>query len=190
MRFLCRLLILLFVFDSCHSIYDKNINIFSPNGELLQLMYAEKACDRGCGVLCLRTPSNEVILCTLSREADALMDRRSIDKIQKVDESIWVTFSGLLGDGRTLVSEARKYCSEFRERFGIAPTISALTNYIGDIQHQATMSGGLFIKPFRFPFMSLRIGTRPLAVEGIFFGYDNNILEPKIFMTHPSGNSH
>jgi len=99
--------------------YDKLINVWSPDGELLQVNYAETAGRRGLPVVCLKAKEGDediVVLCCARSSHSSLLDRRSVDKVNKVDEKggIWVAFSGLAGDGNALVRLSRKICSNYR----------------------------------------------------------------------------
>ena len=75
--------------------YDKSINVFSPEGDLLQVCYAELAAEKGETVLCLPTSDDGFIVCIPSDpNHDILIDKRVIDKISKIDNEIWLAFSG------------------------------------------------------------------------------------------------
>jgi 20S proteasome alpha/beta subunit len=77
--------------------YDKSINIFLPQGDLLQVCYAELAAEIGESVLCLPTSDDGFIACIPSDLIhDILVDKRGIDKISKIDDEIWLAFSGEL----------------------------------------------------------------------------------------------
>ena len=123
--------------------YDKSINLFSPEGDLLQVGYAEIASERGATVICAPVSDSSLIICIESDpEFDVLLDRRLIDKISKVDDNIWMCFSGLVGDGRAMIRKARKFCLEYHVQYDTSPSVSAVANHLGEIQHQATLSGG------------------------------------------------
>ena len=102
--------------------YDKLINVWSPGGELLQVNYAEQAGRKGLPVVCLKAKDGDediVVLCCARTSHSSLLDRRSVDKVSKVDEKgeIWVAFSGLAGDGNALVRLSRKICSNYRLQY-------------------------------------------------------------------------
>lgn len=126
-----------------NSRYDKSINLFSPEGDLLQVGYAEIASEKGSTVVCAPVNDNSLVVCIESDpDFDILLDKKHIDKISKVDDNIWMCFSGLVGDGRSMVRKARKFCLEYHVQYGSSPTVSSLANYLGEIQHQATLAGG------------------------------------------------
>lgn len=131
-------------FDRSYARYDKSITLFSPEGNLLQVEYAKEAGKRGASLLCARSAKDgEVMICIPSPPAvDALLDRRSIDKISRIDDGIWCAFSGLSGDGRLLIKEARKFCINFHSKFGSTPSVETVARFIGELQHESTLTQG------------------------------------------------
>jgi 20S proteasome alpha/beta subunit len=122
--------------------FDKSVNMFSDEGELLQVKYARNAGLQGGSVVCATSSSNDLLVCIPNQpELPVLLDRRSVDKISKVDDEIWFAFSGLAGDGRALISQARKYCIEYRSQFGCSPTGRSVASVVSQLQHDSTVSG-------------------------------------------------
>lgn len=138
--------LLLVLFSTTHtasfSRYDKSVSLFSPDGELMQIKYAEKAGANGLPLVCIVTDEDSVVLCSPAASTHSLMDRRCIDKVSQVDEGVWIAFAGLLGDGRHITRKAREFCNSYQARFGCRPTVSALAQHIGTIQHEASVKGG------------------------------------------------
>lgn len=173
---------------------------FSPSGDLLQVEGADMAGMLGNPLIaCVSEVDQSIVLCTKPLPLQSLMDSRSIDKVSKVDSNIWIAFSGLAGDGRSLVRLARQFCSSFRMEFGCAPPVIAVARELGDIQHKCTMGSK----------------ERPYGVHCLILGFDDiandesktinedegddmgdearkvereqSSLSPKIFLTKPSG---
>jgi 20S proteasome subunit alpha 4 len=158
--------------------YDKNINIFSNQGELLQVDYALNAALKGETTICAKSKEGEIILCLLRKRSlifhsnsYMLFDRRSVDKVSKIDNNVWVAFSGLLGDGRSLIKQARMFCVSYFSKFGCSPLIGSIAHNIGDLQHEATLLGG----------------RRPFGVQILVIGCDSSEKSFKLFLTNPSG---
>ncbi len=126
------------------SVYDSNLAVFSPQGELLQVEYAKKAGNRGDLVIVALTEcsSNAIICIPTKKIHQKLLDRRSIDKIVRIDDNSFVVLSGLASDGRFLVQECRKYSLEHFYTYGCLPTTFSIARHIGEMQHEATLSGG------------------------------------------------
>jgi 20S proteasome alpha/beta subunit len=122
--------------------YDKSISLFSPDGDLLQIKYADKAGANGLSLVCIITAANSIVLCSPALPSHNLMDRRCVDKVSKVDEGIWVAFAGLLGDGRYITRKARQFCNSYQMKFGCRPDVAALAHHIGSLQHEASVKGG------------------------------------------------
>lgn len=122
--------------------YDKSISIFSPEGELTQIKYADRAGANGLSLVCISTNENSIVLCTPAAPSNSLLDRRCIDKVSKVDEGIWVVFAGLVGDGRHVTLKARQFCNDFQVKFGCRPPVSAVAQHIGSLQHEVSLTGG------------------------------------------------
>jgi 20S proteasome alpha/beta subunit len=150
--------------------YDTSINIFSPNGDLNQVQYAEKACQKGEQTVALIPNGQDIIICNPAKKDGVLLDRRSVDKIIQIDDSIWGSFSGLAGDGLALTREAREYCSSFRIQYGCAPSLQAVANSIGRYQHAKTVSGS----------------SRPMGASLLLFGFDEDNT-PHVYLSQPSG---
>lgn len=117
--------------DSEDSRYDKNVNLFSSKGELLQVKYAMNAGLRGTAILCSKSANGDVILCIpVDKDIQSLLDRRSIDKVSKVSDNVWFAFSGLAGDGRSLLKSAREFSSQYKLNYGSTPTVRSISRFI------------------------------------------------------------
>lgn len=123
--------------------YDKSTVTFSDKGELLQVEYALNAGLKGSSLLGLKC-EGDVILCAPSAAegTDVLLDRRSIDKVSKVDDKTWIAFSGLAGDGRYITKSIRSFSIQFYSKFGCSPDCSTIARQIGEMQHEATITRG------------------------------------------------
>lgn len=121
--------------------YDQMVNLFDPNGELLQVKYAERASSKGMPLICFISEDCVVVLCR-SPPHDSLLDLRTMDKVEKVDDDIWAAYCGLAGDGKSLIRSSRTFSLQFRKMFGYAPPVVSVARAIGDTQHEATLKGG------------------------------------------------
>jgi 20S proteasome alpha/beta subunit len=137
------LLLTLFIVSSFAS--DKGGNSYSSGGDIQQVEYAKNAGMKGSTVICCSSKNGEVILCLPNEniQSQKLMDRRSTDKIAKVDNFVWSAFSGLAGDGKSLIKQARQFCIEFNSKFGTSPSVETIARYIGEIQHESTLNLGI-----------------------------------------------
>jgi len=152
--------------------YEGSTTLFSPKGELLQIENAELAGENGLPVCVSNSNDGNIVIISKSNvDSKVLIDRRVTDKINKIDKSIYVTFSGLLGDGLDIIRSLRKYCINYNVQYGCPPSVSNVARLIGDYQHKATLTSG----------------ERPYGIHTIVFGYDCDSKTPKIFKIKASG---
>jgi proteasome alpha subunit len=126
--------------------YDKSTILFSPEGELLQVDYAEKASQLGSTVLCtILNSSHVLIVCSPCYEpTDIFLDKKNVGVIKKIDDDIYAVVSGLKGDSIALIKKARQFCLNFRQEYGCCPFVESVVKHIADFQHMCTMRGGNF----------------------------------------------
>lgn len=86
--------------------YDRTATMFSPEGHLLQVEYAEKTVRLGSssiGMIC----SDGVFILADRRSEDKLVVPKSMNKIYEIDEHIIASVSGIVADARVLVEKAQ-----------------------------------------------------------------------------------
>src|SRR3989344_3252680 len=99
--------------------YDRAATMFSPDGHLLQVEYAEKTVKLGSnsvGLVC----KDGVVLIADRRIRDKLIAPESTNKIFEVDEHIVLTAAGLLSDARILVDNAQVLSQQNRVTYSSA----------------------------------------------------------------------
>lgn len=152
--------------------YDKNVNLFSSNGELMQVQYARNAGLKGASILCSNTIEGDVIMCVPTpADIQTLQDKRSVDKVAQISDGLWFAFSGLAGDGRALLKYARNFCIDYQTKFGSTPSIRSVARVLGEVQHESTLTGG----------------KRPYGVQVILIGMDETGSRLSIYTSEPSG---
>ena len=165
--------------------YDRSINVFNPDGELMQTRYAEEAASKGDTIVCVTSSSqldlsmastaasSRIVLGISTKAEDKFLDRSGsgIDKVSKVDDNIWVACTGLAGDGRALLRITRMVCANYRTRYGCPPTMQYLAGAIGEMQHEFTLSGK----------------ERPYGVSLMFIGFDEDSLTPQVLVSKVDG---
>lgn len=148
--------------------YDRAITVFSPDGKLFQVQYAQEAVKRGLTALGIKVKEG-VVLAAERRPQAKLVEEASIEKIFQVDEHVGAAASGLIADARVLVDHARIEAQINRLRYDEPINVNTLAKRIGDIKQLYTQHGG--VRPF---------GVR-LLIGGV--GGDG----PHLLETDPSG---
>ncbi|MEM2874548.1 MAG: archaeal proteasome endopeptidase complex subunit alpha [Candidatus Hadarchaeales archaeon] len=148
--------------------YDRAITVFSPDGKLYQVQYAQEAVKRGLTALGIKVKEG-VILAAEKRVRSRLVEETSIEKIFQVDDHVGAAASGLIADARVLIDHARIEAQINRLRYDEPISVQTLAKRIGDIQQMYTQHGGV----------------RPFGARLLIAGVDSD--GAHLFETDPSG---
>src|SRR4030042_3047400 len=85
--------------------YDRTATMFSPQGHLLQVEYAEKAVRHGSASIGM-TCSDGVFIIADLRIEDKLIVAKSTNKIYEIDSHMMSSVAGILSDARVLIERA------------------------------------------------------------------------------------
>ncbi len=130
--------------------YDRAATMFSPDGHLLQVEYAEKVVRFGSssiGIVC----KDGVLIVADKRIRDKLIATESSHKIFEVDEHIIATAAGLLSDARVLVDQAQILSQQNRVTYNSPIDPVAVVRLIADRKQQSTQFGG--VRPYGISIM-------------------------------------
>jgi 20S proteasome alpha/beta subunit len=153
--------------------YDKSILKFSDKGELLQVEYAKKSGLLGETILCgISEKGQEIVVCIpTSKKNHILLDRKSIDKVTRIDENVFFAFSGLGGDGRAVIEKLRDHCIDKATTYQAPVELRTLSSFLGLHQHSCT----------------LYEERRPYGIQSLLLGFSREKEVMEVYLCEPSG---
>lgn len=150
--------------------YDRTSAIFSPDGHLLQVEYAEKTVRLGSSSIGL-VASDGVVIVADKRIKDKLMIPEASAKIYEIDEHIAGTAAGILSDARILIEKAQLMAQQHRVTYDSAVDTESLVKELANIKQAYTQYGG----------------ARPFGVALLLAGIDVDD-KKNLFVTDVTGN--
>ncbi len=136
--------------------YDRTATMFSPDGHLLQVEYAEKTVRLGSssiGIVC----KDGVIIVSDRRINDKLIMPESANKVFEVDDHVIVSAAGILSDARVLVDKARVSAQQHKVTYDSPVDTHEIIREIANTKQMFTQYGG----------------ARPYGVAVLVAGVDN-----------------
>jgi len=150
--------------------YDRASTMFSPDGRLLQVEYAEKTVRLGSASIGI-TCTDGVIVVADRRALDPLLVQSSAIKIWDIDSHIVSSAAGILSDARMLLERAQVISQQHRITYDEAVDVETVIRDIANIQQSATQYAG----------------ARPFGVEIMLAGV-NKTGEGKVYVSDVTGN--
>ena len=158
--------------------YDRTATMFSPEGHLLQVEYAEKAVRLGnssIGMVCV----DGVFIIAHKRINDRLMALKSISRIHEVDEHIISSTAGIGSDARILIEKAQIIAQRHRVTYDSPVETELIIKDLSNIKQQYSQYGGA--RPFGVSLMVAGVsGDKPELytsdVTGNYFSYHANAI--------------
>lgn len=158
--------------------YDRAATMFSPEGHLLQVEYAEKAVRLGSasiGIVCKKG----VVIVSDKRIRDKLIAPESASKIFEIDSHVIATSAGILADARVLIDQARILAQQNRVTYGSPIEPLSVMQMIADKKQMSTQYGGLRQFGITIMLAGVNKGRAHLYtsdVTGNFFAYKANAI--------------
>ncbi|KAI4273282.1 MAG: hypothetical protein LQ337_004752 [Flavoplaca oasis] len=175
--------------------YDLTNSTFSPDGRNFQVEYASKAVENGGTAIGIRC-RNGVILAIEKIVTSKLLKSGANKRIASIDRNFGMISSGLIPDGRHLVSRARDEAASWRTNYKCPIPSSSLAFRVGSYVQAYTLYSS--VRPFGVTTILAgwdsetesrvdgQVGSRPKAASG---GQRNAIKDggPGLYMIEPSG---
>jgi proteasome alpha subunit len=128
--------------------YDRSPYIFSPDGKIYQVEYAQEAAKKGATVIGI-TFKDGVLMFADKTPLNNLVDSENYEKIYNIDDKYLIGISGLYGDTVQAINHIIDYISIEEYKKGEIPTLKELILEISKYIHSFT----------------LFVGTRPLGIN-------------------------
>jgi proteasome alpha subunit len=148
--------------------YDRTATMFSPDGHLLQVEYAEKTVRLGVssiGLVC----SDGVFIIADKRIEDKLIVQESASRIHEIDSHVIASTAGITSDARVLIEKAQVLAQQHRITYDSEIEPELVIKEISNVKQQFTQYGG----------------ARPFAVSMMVAGMNNK--KPQLFVSDVTG---
>ena len=125
--------------------YDRTATMFSPEGTILQVEYAEKTVRLGSssiGMVC----SDGVFILADKRTDDELIVANSTNKIHEIDSHIFSSVAGIISDARVLIDKAQVISQQHRVTYDSPIETELIVKELSNVKQQFTQYGGA--RPF------------------------------------------
>lgn len=158
--------------------YDRTATMFSPDGHLLQVEYAEKTVRLGSssiGMVCV----DGVFIIADKRVADKLIVQKSASKIHEIDTHLIASVAGITSDARILIEKAQLLAQQHRVVYDSPIEPELVVKELANVKQQFTQYGGA--RPFGVSLMIAGInGKKPELftsdITGNYFNYYSNAI--------------
>ena len=147
---------------------DFSLTTFSSGGKLGQVDYAFKAVALGGQCVGVKAKNGAVIACE-AKPSSPLVEKATNLKVQKVNDSVGVVYSGVNTDFHVLLKMLRKKSMKYNLRLGVDMPTREVVKAAADVMQEFTQSGGV----------------RPFGVSLLIIGWEGNV--PTLWQVDPSG---
>lgn len=158
--------------------YDRVATMFSPDGHLLQVEYAEKTVRLGSssiGMVC----KDGVVLVADKRIRDNLISPESANKVFEIDSHVMASAAGMLSDARILIDNAQVLAQQNRVTYDSPIEPISVIRMIADKKQMSTQYGGLRLFGVGLMVAGVNKGKASLYtsdVTGNYFAYRANAI--------------
>jgi len=157
--------------------YDRAATMFSPDGHILQVEYAEKTVRLGSASIGF-TCQDGIVIISDKKINDSLLVSDSANKIFEVENHIIGSAAGILSDARILIERAQLMAQQHKVTYDTPIDVISIIKDLSDIKQQFTQHPG--VRPFGISLMIAGIDSKPRLylsdVTGNFFEYYANAI--------------
>ncbi len=158
--------------------YDRVATMFSPDGHLLQVEYADKTVKLGSSTMGMACKDGIVFIAD-KRVRDKLIAPESATKIHEIDDHIMFAAAGMLSDARVLVEMAQHLAQQNRVTYGSPIEPITVMRALADKKQQFTQYGGA--RPFGVAIMiggvnKGKVHLYTSDITGNFYAYRANAI--------------
>ena len=158
--------------------YDRTATMFSPEGTILQVEYAQKTVRLGSssiGIVC----SDGVFIIADKRVKDKLVIKKSANKVYEIDSHIIAGAAGIVSDARVLIERAQLLAQQHRITYDSPIEPELIIKEMSNIKQQFTQYGGA--RPFGVSLLVAGIRAKKPElytsdITGNYFSYHANAI--------------
>ncbi|KAH8287956.1 hypothetical protein KR018_009761, partial [Drosophila ironensis] len=147
--------------------YDSDVTVWSPQGRLHQVEYANEAVKLGTATVGLKNKGLAVLVALCKPTSELSVSQR---KIIPIDDHLGISIAGITADARVLSRYLRSECLNYKHSYDSAYPVARLITNLGNKMQTTTQ----------------RYDRRPYGVGLLVAGYDEK--GPHIYQVVPSAN--
>ncbi|KAI5949505.1 PRE9 [Candida theae] len=151
--------------------YDSRTTIFSPEGRLYQVEYAQEAISMAGTALGIVSSEGVVLACEKKVTSKLLDDDGSAEKLYIINDQLICAVAGMTSDASILVNNARVQSQQYLKTYNEEIPCEILIKRVANIKQGYTQHGGL----------------RPFGVSFLYAGWDDRY-QYQLYTSNPSGN--
>jgi len=149
--------------------YDRTATMFSPEGHLLQVEYAEKTVRLGSSSIGMSCVDGIFILAD-KRIDDKLVVAKSASKVYEIDSHMVSSVAGIVSDARVLIEKSQILAQQHKVTYDSPVEPELIVKEISNLKQQFSQYGG----------------ARPFGVSLMIAGINNG--KPELYTSDVTGN--
>lgn len=148
--------------------FEEQLAVFSPDGRLIQVEYAQQASEQGSLVV-FAADSSQISVSIERKAGNRLLVEQTKLVLVSEAQGIWMSYSGLKPDAYLIMNAARVICRSYKVSTGEDMRIDQLARQLSEYKQRYTVV----------------YHQRPFGVRTVLFGFDPL---PRVYVLEPDGN--